>query len=308
MRQRFLILLFFFLVFLSGQEKAQGQERAGNLYMQKLMTFPYDQGLNEAKTKDATIRSQKKDIDLLDAQNKVKTQWILFGGISLIGIFISILLLRSMNAARRRQFLQEKFSQDLIKTQEGERTRLARELHDSVGQKLMLLTKKTKDEKNSELNLLAESILEEIRNVSRALHPSTVERLGVTGAIRALVNEIDASCNILFMNDIDVVDGYLSEEKALHLFRIVQEVLNNMVRHSKATTASVNLNLKEGKLRVTIKDNGVGFNFLEKYHSGTSLGMKTIMERSKIMKSQINIISNPEFGTIVHLLIPMDNG
>lgn len=300
MRQRFFLISFFFTVFLFGQNTIH------ELILYKFSSISFEKVISETNKEIETTLPQQNDIGHQITENMVKNQWIIFVVISMMGISISILLLRSMNAAKRRQLLQEKFSQDLIQTQENERTRLARELHDSVGQKLMLLTKKAKGEQDPELKILAENILEEIRNVSRALHPSIVERLGVTGAIRALVDEVDASCNILFISEIEEIDGKISDESSLHLYRIVQEVLSNMVEYSKATTASVNISIREGKIKMVIKDNGVGFNFSEKFHTGTSLGMKTIMERSKIMKSQLNFISHPESGTIVNLIIPVD--
>ena len=296
--QRFLVVTFFATVFLFGQNTMH------ELTLYKFHGISFEKVISETNKETETTLLQQNDIGHQISEKTINNQWVIFIVISMMGITISILLLRSMNAAKRRQLLQEKFSQDLIQTQENERTRLARELHDGVGQKLMLLTKKVKGEKDPELIILAENILEEIRSVSRALHPSIVERLGVTGAIRVLVDEVDASSNILFISEIDEIDGMISNESSLHLYRIVQEVLNNLIKYSKATTASVNIYNRERNIKMVIKDNGVGFNFLDKYHSGTSLGMKTIMERSKIMKSQLNFISSPDSGTVVHLIIP----
>src|SRR5690606_9206185 len=117
----------------------------------------------------------------------------------------------------------EAYTHNLIKGQEEERTRVARELHDSVGQKLMLLTKKTKAIGNSEMEFLASNTLEELRTISRGLHPATLEKLGPTAAIRTLIDEVDANTNIFFTHDIEDVDACLSKEASLHLYRIIQE-------------------------------------------------------------------------------------
>jgi signal transduction histidine kinase len=272
--------------------------------VQKVKALSYYQTLYETEKRDAKIVAQKKDIALLDAKNEVKSQWIIFGGLGLLGLFGVVVLMRSRNAAKRRQILQEKFSQDLIKTQEEERSRVARELHDSVGQKLMLLTKKTKGKGDPEMESLADTTLEELRSVSRGLHPATLEKLGVTAAIRSLINEVDSNSNIFFTNDIENIDGMLSKDASLHLYRIIQEVLTNMVKHAEAKAASVTI-LKSGRvINTIIVDNGKGFDYSEKEKLGTSLGMNTLLERAKIIESKLNIKSQFNKGTTITLVTP----
>lgn len=273
--------------------------------VQKVKALSYYQTLYETEKRDAKIDAQKKDIALLNAQNKVKSQWIIFGGLGLLGFFGVVVLMRSRNAAKRRQLLQEKFSQELIKTQEQERIRVARELHDSVGQKLMLLTKKTKGKGDPEMELLADTTLEELRSVSRGLHPATLEKLGVTAAIKSMINEVDANSNIFFTNEIEDIDGMLSKDASLHLYRIIQEVLTNMVKHAEAKAASVTIERKEGVINTIIVDNGKGFDFSEKVRSGTSLGMKTLLERAKIIESKLEIKSQLDNGTKITLVTPI---
>ena len=273
--------------------------------VQKVKALSYYQTLYETEKRDAKIVAQQKDIALLDAQNEVKGQWIIFGGLGLLGLFGVIVLMRSINAANKRQVLQEKFSQELIKTQEEERTRVARELHDSVGQKLMLLTKKTKGKGDPEMESLADTTLEELRNVSRGLHPVTLEKLGVTAAIRSLINEVDANSNIFFTNEIEDIDGILSKDRSLHLYRIIQEVLSNMVKHAKAKSASVTIEKRGGTITTMIIDNGKGFDYSEKVRSGNSLGMQTLLERAKIIKSKLEIKSQSNIGTTVTLVTPI---
>jgi signal transduction histidine kinase len=272
--------------------------------LQKVKALSYYQTLYETEKRDAKILSQKSDILLLDARNKVKSQLLLFGGLGLLLVFGIIVLARSRNEANKRQKMQEGFAQDLINAQEEERTRVARELHDSVGQKLMLLTKQTKTAGNSEMELLAGSTLEELRSISRGLHPATLEKLGVTGAIKAMINEIDANSNIFFTNEIENIDDLLPKESSLHLYRILQEVLNNMVKHADAKVASITIERKKNIIEVVIKDNGKGFEFSEKANQGTSLGMKTLLERARIIKSTIEIKSKYNQGTTVQLIIP----
>lgn len=219
--------------------------------------------------------------------------------------FISIavlLFVHFKNKADRKR--SEVFTHNLIKAQEEERTRVARELHDSVGQKLMLLTKKTKTAGNPEMETLAGNTLAELRSISRGLHPANLERLGITVALRSLIDEIDNNTGIFFTHEIDNIDACLSKEASLHLYRIIQEVLNNMLKHSEAKSASVFLKRKGNIIETRIQDNGIGFDFSEKLKSGTSLGMKTLLERAKILNSKIEIKSLPNKGTTVILTIP----
>src|SRR5690606_29541749 len=110
---------------------------------------------------------------------------------------------------------------------------------DSVGQKLMLLTKKTKSTGNPEMEFLASNTLEELRTISRGLHPATLERLGPTAAIRNMIDEVDANTDIFFTHEIDNIAALLSKEASLHLYRIIQEVLDNIVKHADAKVASI---------------------------------------------------------------------
>ncbi len=271
--------------------------------IENVTALSYYQTIYETEKRDLIINAQKTNIALLDAENREKNQWLLFGGLGLFGVFGFVLLIRSRNTAKRRQRMQEHFSQELIKAQEEERLRVARELHDSVGQKLMLLTKKTKSSGNLEMETLAGNTLEELRSISRGLHPSNLEKLGLTTAIKTLINEVDANTNIFFTQEIEDIDGLISKESSLHLYRIIQEILNNMLKHADAKSASVVIEKNVAGIEATISDNGRGFEFSDT--TKDSLGMKTLMERAKILNSKIDIQSQRNRGTTVRLSIPV---
>lgn len=275
--------------------------------VQKVNALSYYQTIYETEKRDLKISAQQSAIGLLDAENRQKVQWMIFGGLGLLAIFGFILIVRSRNNAKRRQLLQEEFSQGLIKAQEEERTRVARELHDSVGQKLMLLTKKTKSLGQGEMEALAGNTLEELRAISRGLHPAILERLGPTAAIKSMINEVDANTNIFFSHEIENIDALLSKEASLHLYRIIQEVLNNMIKHAEAKSASIIIERKKNSIEARIADNGKGFERPENPSSTASLGMKTLVERAKMLHSKIEINSRINEGTTVSLTIPISN-
>jgi two-component sensor histidine kinase len=226
--------------------------------------------------------------------------WVLVVAFSGFAIFL-IYFFRNKALQKRNEI----YTHNLIKAQEEERTRVARELHDSVGQKLMLLTKKTKSTGNADMESLASNTLEELRSISRGLHPAILERLGPTAAIRNMVDEVDSNTPIFFTHEIDDIDALLPREAALHLYRIIQEVLNNMVKHAEAKAASVFIEVKNNAIEATIADNGKGFEPSEKTKALNSLGMKTILERAKILHSKIDIKSQPNKGTTITLTIPI---
>lgn len=225
-----------------------------------------------------------------------------FSLLSIISISVFFFIHYKNKVERKRN---ELYTHNLIKTQEEERMRVARELHDSVGQKLMLLTKKTKSMGNPEMEALAGNTLEELRTISRALHPANLERLGPSAAIRTMINEVDENTDIFFTYEIEDIDALLSKEASLHLYRIIQEVLNNMVKHSDTKSASVTIEKKAMTIETVIADNGKGFDHSEKLKSSVSLGMKTLLERAKILNSKIDIKSQLNKGTTVTLIIPI---
>jgi len=274
--------------------------------VQKAQALLYYQTLYESEKRDAKIANQESEITILDSENKFKTQWMLFGGIGLLAVFVILYLFRTKQFVRGKQYLQAAYSRNLIKGQEEERTRLARDLHDSVGQKLMLLTKKAKDCNHSDIDMLAQNTLEELRSISKGLHPVTLERIGITAAVESMVTEIDAHTDIFFTQEIDNIDDLLPKNSVLHVYRIIQESLNNMVKHSEAKSASVAIINNIETIEVVIKDNGKGFDFLKTLRTNKNLGMKTLMERSKIIDAKFRIYTEPTRGTIVELVIPND--
>ncbi len=244
-------------------------------------------------------------IETLEAKNRVKNQWILFGGLGLLALFTIIYLLRSRKFVRNKQQLQEQFSQNLIKGQEDERFRIARELHDSVGQKLALLIKKSDSMGEKDMKDLSGNTLDELRGILNGLHPPTLERIGVSKSLESLINEVDENTNIFFTYDIDSIDNDLDEEQSLHFYRIIQESLNNIIKHAEAKAVSIDIKRKEEVIEATIEDNGKGFNFTEKLGVSTGFGMKTLLERAKIMGSKLQVASEINKGTIIKMQIPV---
>lgn len=284
--------------------KKYAKLRDNILAIQNVRAFTYYQTLYETEKKEAEIQFQNAQISKLDSDNKIKNQWFILGSIGILALFSILWLVRSRRFARKKQTMHQNFSRKLINGQEEERKRVACELHDSVGQKLMMLSRKAKNIEDSTINELTGSTLQELREVLKGLHPSVLEKLGLSLAIQSLINDIDANTPIFFTSEIDTIDPYLNKETSLHFYRIIQEVLSNIIKHSKSKSVNISITKEEKGIKTLIKDNGKGFNFIEKYKNAKSLGLKILLERAKIINSKIEIDSILGKGTTVIIHTP----
>ncbi|MBL4663035.1 MAG: hypothetical protein JKY22_05670, partial [Flavobacteriaceae bacterium] len=124
------------------------------------------------------------------------------------------LALYFLNQALSKKYLQEKFSEALMFSQEAERTRIAKELHDSVGQQLTLIKRKAQMENLDEITSMTHLALEEVRSISRGLYPAVLKQLGLTESIRQLIIDVDESTTIFFTSEIELIDSYFSEKES----------------------------------------------------------------------------------------------
>jgi len=222
-----------------------------------------------------------------------KTWWF-FLLVSLAAISILLWMLNQTNSKRR---LQEQFALDLIQSQEDERKRIASELHDSVSQQLTLIKRKAQSQSQLEISELTNNTLEEVRHISRGLFPPLLKQLGFTESVAQLALDIDENNDIFVTTDIENIDDHLTNEKALHLYRFIQECINNILKHAEAKAFSITIEKEKDGILVQVKDNGKGFN-LATAKSKNSLGLKTLEERIKIINGELFIDSKLGKGTI----------
>ncbi|MEZ4874750.1 MAG: sensor histidine kinase [Flavobacteriaceae bacterium] len=263
---------------------------------QKVQGLSYYQTLYETEKRDLKIKTQESDLAILAEKNKVKNQWILFGSLGLLLLFGFVLLVRSRNTYKKQQWQQALFSQELMQAQEKERTRVAKELHDSVGQQLTLIQKKAQNLAQPELASMTATTLEEVRSISRALYPPMLQKVGLTKAITQLLYEVDEETPLFVSSEIAAIDDCFKEAQTLHFFRFVQEAVHNVVKHSQAKALSVTIEKKGAYVTVHIEDNGTGFEDIESLQKN-SLGLKTMAERIKMLGGTLIIDSKKGKGT-----------
>jgi len=188
---------------------------------------------------------------------------------------------------RRQRLAQKAFLVQLIHSQEEERKRISKELHDGIGQSLLVLKNNMTEGKP-----LIESTIEELRTISRNLHPILLEKLGFKKAIENVVDLASKSTSIYMSYEIDDVNKVLNPEQQINIFRIVQECMSNILKHSQATAARVVISKLGHKVKITIFDNGIGFN-LSEAKKKKSLGLASMAERTKLISGDIQISSIP---------------
>jgi signal transduction histidine kinase len=263
----------------------------------KTNALAYYQTLYETEKKESEIQRQQSAIDVLAAQNKNSRRLMVFGGIGLLLIFLIILLYRNRFYLKKENELRATYSRNLLFSQDAERKRISKDLHDSLGQSLLLVKNKISNQDEDAKELLNNAI-EEMRGISRTLYPLQLKELGITSAIHSLVEQIDEnSPEVYIFADIDNIDGLLPTEHEINLFRIIQECLSNVIKHAKAKSAKLNVQKQNKKIVMTLQDNGVGFDFLSKFKNLKSLGLKTIKDRVQYIDGILRVESTPGQGS-----------
>jgi signal transduction histidine kinase len=227
----------------------------------------------------------------------------------------------SLRESEQRYRVTAERNQDLsgrlINAQEDERARIARDLHDDVGQQLALVSvmldglnsKVGKPASDPEidhtfttLHDITSGLFDSLRNLSHELHPSVLEHVGLAAALRRHCSDIERlhHLSVTFSAGNDVG---LKPDLALCLFRVTQETLTNAVRHGSARTIRVSLTTTTDRVELYVEDDGVGFVVSERARSG--LGLRSIQERVRFMRGSVNVDSQPGEGTKVLVRIPI---
>jgi signal transduction histidine kinase/ligand-binding sensor domain-containing protein len=215
---------------------------------------------------------------------------------------------------------QEAFSRQLIESQEGERKRIAAELHDSLGQNLLVIKNRAllglavaeKERSKEQFGEIQESVtqaLSEVRSIAYNLRPLHLERLGLTSTIEEAVEQVQAASGIKIECDVAPLDDLFHGDAEINFYRIVQECLNNIVKHSGAAEASVTIHRTNNSVSLTVKDNGRGFDLeeLQRQHR-LGLGLNGIAERVKILGGTYSLDSRLGEGTTVAIEIGRTEG
>ncbi len=246
-----------------------------------------------------------------------QTWWFKTTG-ALSFLLIMFLLYRSrINKLKREKIVQQKFSNQLIESQEKERKPIASELHDSIGQNLIIIKNRSMigfdncadasaREQLKEISDISSQTLTSVREISYNLRPHQLGKLGLTKTISSIMKLVQSGSKINFVKNIDNVDNTLAPEDEIHFCRILQECLNNAVKHSNAYCVEIQIRNLNDKIQFNYRDNGVGFD-KSSLSEIKGMGFLDITERVNILNGTQNISSEINRGTKILITIPVNN-
>jgi len=224
------------------------------------------------------------------------------------------ILIFAEDITKRKQMEQalSSLSRQLIESQEHERARIGRELHDDITQRISMLVIQLEQLRNNPVEINARlqelqdetlAISSDVQALSHELHASKLEYLGVVFGMKSWCREFGERhrMKIDFSSD---VSAPLSFEIGLSLFRVLQEGLHNIVKHSGVNRAQVQLVQQANEVQLTIRDSGRGFD-VEEAKRGSGLGLTNMNERLQLIEGNVQIQSKPQEGTTIYARVPL---
>jgi PAS domain S-box-containing protein len=216
-------------------------------------------------------------------------------------------------------------SAELMKAQEKERTRISKELHDELGQSLAMLKHRVRSigkrlvayqpqmSQDSDTAVdLVDGIIEKVRQISRDLHPSILEDIGLCPALRSLADNFTHEYEIPVSLEFDEIDAYFSKDTARNLYRIFQEALTNIAKHAEASQVRVHINKGQEYVYFLIEDDGKGFDAGEtraRDEKRKGLGLPLMEERADSVGGTLEITRREgNGGTKILLTVPVEKG
>ncbi len=277
--------------------------------------------------KDLEISEKNKE--LLEAENeklqadlaiKQRNQWLFVMSLLIAGGLVTAVIVAERNKAKQEKaktlaVLEErdKGLKAIIDAQEEERTRIARELHDGVGNQLLALKMRMKSvlppdikekPEASEVEKALLDLMEEVRGVSHQMMPKALQEFGCVPAIKDMLEKILAHSGIEYTFETHNVDKRYELRLETAIYRVTQELINNVIKHSGATFVTVQLIETAQTLVLLIEDNGQGMHQNKKPADG--IGMTSIKTRVTAVNGVVNILPGENTGTVVTVRIPLN--
>jgi signal transduction histidine kinase len=246
---------------------------------------------------------------------------------TLVGTLLTILIVTLLwihllhRRLERQNASRLAFSRQVLERLEDERRRIAINLHDSLGQTLLVIKnhaifamQASPEEKGlrhrlDEISGTTSQAIEEVRRITHGLRPYQLDRLGLTQAVRALTDRASRHNSILFASRINDIDDLFDKDSEIHVYRIVQEAITNVLKHSAATEATVVVKKWATVVSLSIRDNGRGFDPAKQSAQRHDLGygLSGIAERVRILKGTLTLDSKPGEGTSLTVEVPFPN-
>lgn len=276
----------------------------------------------QTEKKEERIKSLNQQNTIQQLKIKQRNLWLGISAFIIVAGAFSTYLIYSRRKIKEEARLQaeinkqqEETTKAVLSAEENERGRIAAELHDGVGQllstalmnmnglvdQLQYQTAEEKEKAQNTLELINDSY-DEMRSISHQMMPNALIKAGLTSAVKDFVNKIDKD-KIKVSLDIVGLNERLDQQVESVLYRVIQETVNNVVKHAQATKLDIQF-LKDGDgIAITIEDNGKGFD-TSLLDNGSGIGLKNMMSRIAFLKGSIDFDSTPGKGTLVAIHIP----
>jgi signal transduction histidine kinase len=238
--------------------------------------------------------------------------FILLGMVMLLFFYFSRKKLNEEKTENKNLIIKHKneLIDAILTTQEDERIRIAQDLHDDISSKLNVISLNShllQNKNLSEIEVIdisnniinyTQNAIESSRRIAHDLYPPVLQNFGLQAGIEELCLDISATKAVKITHNSDVNFNLIPIENHLHLFRIVQELINNSIRHGKAKNITINCNTNHEKINFKYTDDGIGFDLLD-LQSNRGLGMKNIESRVNFLKASLRIKSSKGQGVDV---------
>jgi two-component system NarL family sensor kinase len=234
---------------------------------------------------------------------------------AVLSIIIAYFIISIIRQQRRTLKLNQEKIQAEISTMENERRRIASDLHDELGPllsavKLQISSLDTQDEQDRALiaksGIHIDEIIRKLRDISNNLMPNTLIRKGLIAAIDEFIEGINQlqtqHLKISFEHHINQA---IPKEKEIHLYRIMQEIIHNTLKHASASALQIKLKTADNKLILLTEDNGIGFDYATRRRDNSGLGLYNLGSRAEIMGGELDIATEPGKGMRCLFEIPL---
>jgi signal transduction histidine kinase/ligand-binding sensor domain-containing protein len=274
-----------------------------------------------AANRDGVWNEQGASLEIIVLPPVWQTWWFLTLLTGALVTLIFVLYRWRIRQLQRVHATREAFARQLIESQENERRRIAAELHDSLGQSLVLIknwallglrstgAQEPARVKLDEISTTATEAIKEVREIAYNLGPYQLDRLGLSRTIAEMIERVASSSPIRFTVEVAPLDGLFSKQAEINIFRIVQEAVSNIVKHSAATAASIVVEADAGRVSLTVSDDGGGFVPAADEPDGGAagprgFGLLGLQERVRLLGGVLAVESEPGRGTDIRITLP----
>ena len=245
---------------------------------------------------EAELKNEKSKNSLSKKENELKLirlRFVLILGFSMLGFAIGFIIIRAVIITKRQQIL---FSQKLIENIDDERSRISKDLHDNIGQSLSVIKSKINMFNKGRIQAIdgldvdLGEVINQTRSISHHLHPAFLEKIGLARSLASLLEKVQESTNIEC--SLELIDNIksLPKETNTQIYRIIQECVNNTIKHAEASALKISIFKKVEHFVLEYKDNGIGMK--DSPNSDVGIGIFTIKERVNKLNGKVSFVSN----------------